>query len=37
MKNNSIVGDSNFISKQAPAEILKFNMIWKVKVQRHTF
>lgn len=36
MKNSSILGDSNFVYKQAPREILKFNMIKKLKVQKHT-
>lgn len=36
MKNNSILDESNFIYKQVPTEILKFNMIYKVEVQKHT-
>lgn len=36
MKNNSILDESNFIYKQVPTEILKFNMIYKVEVQKRT-
>lgn len=32
MKSNSIWGESNFIYKQVPTEILKFNMTYKSEV-----